>query len=1461
MSLISYTHDQNSIIVRIKILNSSVATGAGLTGLTSASSGLIVSTIADNEASATAYTVAGSNVETIATLGTYAAPTAGKCRFKEVDATNHPGVYEIQFEDARFGVSSAKYLLVSVLGATNAAETDALIPLTQVDPYDATTGGMTGVSTHSAADVWTSGTRTLTSAANITSDASAIDVTSGIIDRVTLVDTTTANTDMRVTDSAFLAANAPTNFGDLAITATSGRVDVGEWLGTAVTISSTSAKPEVDMYSVSDDATAADNIEATYDGSGYADDNAPATQAQVGALSTGSAAISVEAESYTLTDGVQSANAYTDTDTVDGVEHTHTGATSMELYYQFDVGGNGTSVEAEITGRLTGNNDDLGVYAYDWDGASWDQIGTLEGQNGSTNITESYNLLVRHTGTGANLGKVRIRFYAASGLTSATLYIDQIFTSYAVVTQSVGYSNGSVWIDTVDGASGTTSFFNGVADNPSDNLADAITIAGNVGLSTFELSPDSSIVFIGSHSGEHWKGTGWTCTLGGQDLSKTHITHAKVYGACTSPTGEVHIHDSHLEDVGFGGDTHLSNCNIEGTLTLSAIGNYILENCKSETAGGTAPIIDFGAAIGTTTMTIRDYNGDLTISNLESGDILCIDGILGTITLNGADAEVSVNGIAVSVVNNLTGSPTFNDYTIKSSNLDAIETDTQDIQSSIGTVTDLGSGSTIADNFTDIAGATFATGTDSLEAIRNRGDAAWITATGFSTLVASDIVSDGVALDTTSGVLDVVNLVNTTTTNTDMRGTDGANTVVPMAAALSQTEHDATQSSIAGLNDIAATDIVSAGAITTLSGAVVNVDLVDLVTTTTTNTDMRGTDSSLLAASAPTNWSSMVISAGGAADSLVQGYLNNTIAESTANNIATNFEVFFDNADAITTQTVDDVGGGSSLTVADIADGVWDEATAGHTTAGTYGKAVSDILVDTGTTIPAQISGLNNFDPTSDTVANVTLVATTTTNTDMRGTDSALLAASAPTNWSSLVISGAGAVDSLVQGFLNNTIAETTADNIAANFETFYDNADAITTQTVDDVGGGGGGGGDATEAKQDTIITHLTDVKGTGFAKDTHSLTDITEDVTGIAGSAMRGTDSALLAASAPTNFGALGISVGGAIDDVTLVATTTTNTDMRGTDNALLAASAPTNFGDLAITATTGLVSVGTNNDKTGYSISGTITTLDGLDTALDSAHGAGSWISATGFSTHTAADVWTSGTRGLTTAANITSDASAIDVTSGTVDNVTLVATTTTNTDMRGTDSAFLAANAPTNFADLAITASTGKVTVGTNDDKTGYSISGTTTTFDDFDTLLDAAHGAGSWATSTLAGGDVWDALKSAHTDAGSFGLSMADIEDDTNELQGDWADGGRLDLMIDTIVAAVEAQGEPGQGNPAVSADIGTKVSYLYKWARNEVRQTSTTRSHYNDAGDTVDQKATVSDDGTTYTRQEMETGP
>jgi hypothetical protein len=55
---------------------------------------------------------------------------------------------------------------------------------------------------------------------------------------------------------------------------------------------------------------------------------------------------------------------------------------------------------------------------------------------------------------------------------------------------------------------------------------------------------------------------------------------------------------------------------------------------------------------------------------------------------------------------------------------------------------------------------------------------------------------------------------------------------------------------------------------------------------------------------------------------------------------------------------------------------------------------IDAILVDTSTSIPSDIAALNNFNPATDAVANVTLTATTTTSTDMRGTDSAATATS-----------------------------------------------------------------------------------------------------------------------------------------------------------------------------------------------------------------------------------------------------------------------------------------------------------------------------------------------------------------------------------------------------------------------------------------------------------------------------------
>jgi len=84
-------------------------------------------------------------------------------------------------------------------------------------------------------------------------------------------------------------------------------------------------------------------------------------------------------------------------------------------------------------------------------------------------------------------------------------------------------------------------------------------------------------------------------------------------------------------------------------------------------------------------------------------------------------------------------------------------------------------------------------------------------------------------------------------------------------------------------------------------------------------------------------------------------------------------------------------------------------------------------------------------------------------------------------------------------------------------------------------------------------------------------------------------------------------------------------------------------------------------------------------------------------------------------------------------------------------------------------------------------------------------------------------------------------------------------------LTSTTVAAVTelsaTQAEPGQGAPAVNASPLTKLAYLFKAWRNKKTQTSSQYSLYADDASTIDQKAAVSDDGSTTTIGEVASGP
>lgn len=201
--LLSRTKGSTGVILRVKLLNSTLTTGAGLTGLTSSSAGLIIAAIADVEATSTVYAQASSNIESITTLGTYAAPTAGKCRFKEVDATNHPGVYEIQLADARYAVSGSRSLLVSISGATNLAQCDFIV---QLDDFNEIADAILARDIGSGSNAGTSQERTVRSALRFLRNK--WDIAAGVLTVRKEDDSTSAWTSTLTTNAAAEAVTA-----------------------------------------------------------------------------------------------------------------------------------------------------------------------------------------------------------------------------------------------------------------------------------------------------------------------------------------------------------------------------------------------------------------------------------------------------------------------------------------------------------------------------------------------------------------------------------------------------------------------------------------------------------------------------------------------------------------------------------------------------------------------------------------------------------------------------------------------------------------------------------------------------------------------------------------------------------------------------------------------------------------------------------------------------------------------------------------------------------------------------------------------------------------------------------------------------------------------------------------------------------------------------------------------------
>jgi hypothetical protein len=147
-------------IAVVFLQDSSSTTGAGKTGLTNASAGLTVSVRRELSSATTNYTSGGGTIDSITTLGAWAAPTAGHCRFKEISSSNQPGMYELQFEDALVNAGDASRYLTGMITATGIAPCPFEIELTASD-----------LQGNVASDVQTIKTQTVTCTASVTMNA------------------------------------------------------------------------------------------------------------------------------------------------------------------------------------------------------------------------------------------------------------------------------------------------------------------------------------------------------------------------------------------------------------------------------------------------------------------------------------------------------------------------------------------------------------------------------------------------------------------------------------------------------------------------------------------------------------------------------------------------------------------------------------------------------------------------------------------------------------------------------------------------------------------------------------------------------------------------------------------------------------------------------------------------------------------------------------------------------------------------------------------------------------------------------------------------------------------------------------------------------------------------------------------------------------------------------------------
>lgn len=121
--------------------------------------------------------------------------------------------------------------------------------------------------------------------------------------------------------------------------------------------------------------------------------------------------------------------------------------------------------------------------------------------------------------------------------------------------------------------------------------------------------------------------------------------------------------------------------------------------------------------------------------------------------------------------------------------------------------------------------------------------------------------------------------------------------------------------------------------------------------------------------------------------------------------------------------------------------------------------------------------------------------------------------------------------------------------------------------------------------------------------------------------------------------------------------------------------------------------------------------------------------------------------------------------------------------------------------------------------------------------------------------------VWDEARSGHTTAGSFGQGVASVQGNITGSVDSIGASGLASINGEVVdVVNVDTISELAQATPPTNPTMRQAIMLLYMAIRNETLVTSSLISFKDNAG-TVTYKKTISDDGTTFTKQKLVSGP